>query len=85
MRANEYRLMQECVEVGVERGWKRAHKHTENPNEYDIRSTIEEAVTLEICEQFQFEYTQEQEESLLLEAFRQIGERINERNTPDPG
>jgi hypothetical protein len=52
MRAREYRLMEDCVELGAKRGWSRAHKHTEHPSESDIREVIVQAVMEEICERW---------------------------------
>jgi hypothetical protein len=31
MKPREYLLMQECVELGVSYGIRRAHKHTDDP------------------------------------------------------
>jgi hypothetical protein len=36
-------------------GWNRAHKHTDQPEDHDIREQIERAVMNEICEWFDFE------------------------------
>lgn len=55
MRANEYRLLQECVESGISLGWARAHKHHDNPTPGQIQQAIEDAVMLEINEYFFFE------------------------------
>lgn len=55
MRVNVYSILQECVETGVERGYNRAHKHTDAPGILVIRNTIEEAVLESICEYFFFE------------------------------
>lgn len=55
MTANEYKLMQKCVEDGVNYGYCRAFKHTETPSESAIKDAIVDAVMLEICEWFDFE------------------------------
>ena len=34
MKANEYKILEECVERGVDYGYQRAFKHTDNPSEY---------------------------------------------------
>ncbi len=60
MRANEYKLMDECVEVGVarsarylsKRGKDEAARQLEDP---DVRAVIEEMVMNEICERWHFE------------------------------
>jgi hypothetical protein len=54
MRANEYRLMEECVERGVSAGWRRAHKHTDTPSPESIMREIEAAVMLEVADSFTF-------------------------------
>jgi hypothetical protein len=55
MRAKEYPLLCQAVETGVTRGWNRAHKHDPEPADDRIMEAIVEAVTLEICEAFEFE------------------------------
>lgn len=55
MRADEYKVLTMCVETGVRRGWTRAHKHNEAPDDQQICDAIERAVTDEICEWFLFE------------------------------
>ena len=50
MKVNIYAVLSMCVEVGVEQGWNRAHKHSDTPEEYYIRQCIEDAVLNMICE-----------------------------------
>ena len=57
--------MEDAVEIGVEMGWNRAHKHEDNPSEQTIQHHIQEALMQEICERFEFEPTLEQDENLL--------------------
>lgn len=52
MKVNVYAVLSMCVEIGVERGWNRAHKHSDTPDEHYIRQCIEDAVLHEICEYF---------------------------------
>ena len=40
MKVNEYLVMTECVENGVNRGYNRAFKHTETPSEDAIKESI---------------------------------------------
>jgi hypothetical protein len=61
MRANEYVVMSECIEVGVRYGVRRAFKHTEEPSEMDIEREVEAAVMNAICEKFVFEPNEEDE------------------------
>lgn len=54
MKANEYRVLSDCVERGVNYGYRRAFKYVENPDEEAIKDAIENAVMSEICEYFGF-------------------------------
>jgi hypothetical protein len=45
----------DCIENGVEYGWSRAHKHTDQPNPNTVKECIEDAIMLEISENFSFE------------------------------
>lgn len=55
MKVNEYLVVSEAVEEGVNFGWMRAHKHIENPDEERIKSEIINAVMIQISEYFIFE------------------------------
>jgi hypothetical protein len=68
MKANEYLVLSDCVENGVNRGWERAFKHWDIPmdvmdwlEEHDacIKEHIENAVTIRICEYFKFDEPKE--------------------------
>lgn len=54
MRANEYKIIRECVERGVSWGLIRAVKHTDTPSEEARKETIIDAVMIEICDNFIF-------------------------------
>ena len=62
MRAKEYRLIEQCVENGVEYGYNRAHKHTDTPTKDGLCEAIYRAVLDEICEAFTFAENKEDEE-----------------------
>ena len=47
-------LLENAIEDGVTYGYRRAHKHTETPTEYEICSAISDAVMLRIAEVFDF-------------------------------
>ena len=47
-------LLESAIEDGVTYGYRRAHKHTETPTEYEICSAISDAVMLKIAEVFDF-------------------------------
>ena len=51
---NTYKLLVRCVEEGVAHGMRRAHKHTETPDESYPKQCLEDDILLEICEWFDF-------------------------------
>jgi hypothetical protein len=55
VKPNEYLILSECVEDGINLGYTRAHKHTDTPTEQQIKEAIEQAVMTEICQYFLFE------------------------------
>ena len=67
MRADEYLVLSECVENGVNRGWRLACKHRNVPSVRDwldehenhIKDNIDTAVTGQICEYFKFDEPKE--------------------------
>lgn len=62
MKAKEYVILARAVEDGVDYGWLRAHKHADNPAEHDIKREMTEGVINAICECFEFEKREEEEE-----------------------
>ena len=60
MKPNAYKLLERCVEDGVELGYNRAMKHSDNNqiDEYQLREEIFSAVLQEICEWFSFDAEQ---------------------------
>lgn len=63
MKVNEYRVLSECVENGVQAGYVRAHKYVETPDEQELKKNIYDAVMLEICEYFDFQHAVDDEET----------------------
>jgi hypothetical protein len=59
MRVNVYTVLLDCVERGVDFGWNHAHKHTDKPEEHDIRRHIVDDIMDEICEYFDFALPEE--------------------------
>jgi hypothetical protein len=55
MKPKTYKILTDCIENGVEYGWSRAHKHTDQPNPNTVKECIEDAIMLEISENFSFE------------------------------
>jgi hypothetical protein len=52
MKANTGKLFEMCVENGIEFGWRKAHKHSDNPTEGVIKNEILHAINLEFYEWF---------------------------------
>ena len=48
-------ILEQALEEGIRRGYRRAHKHNENPTEVTICDYIEECVMEQIHEYFTFE------------------------------
>ena len=57
MKVKTLVILEMAINAGVKRGWNRAHKHIENPNEATICDNIEECVMSEIHEYFTFSDT----------------------------
>lgn len=55
MKVNEYFVLSDCVERGVEYGMSRAYKHTDFPTNEQIKIALIDAVLLEISEYFNFD------------------------------
>ena len=55
MKAREYRVLEHAIEVGVEYGWNRAHKHVDAPSPEAIQNAVCAAVMNEITEWFEFD------------------------------
>ena len=48
-------ILEQAIEEGVNRGWRLAHKHVENPEEHAIIDRINDAVMSQIYEYFSFD------------------------------
>ena len=62
MKANEYKVLCDAIERGIDYGWRRAYKHDDNPTAATIKQHIEDALLNEICEYFIFEDNAESKE-----------------------
>ena len=61
MKAKEYVILSECVELGVELGFSRANKYKDGPNyEINLISIVIEAVMRSITEYFDFDNIEEE-------------------------
>lgn len=49
-----YPLLEKAIEDGVTYGFRKAHKHTDEPSEFEICSAISDAVMFQIAEAFDF-------------------------------
>ena len=54
MKPNTRKILEECIETGLLAGWERAHKHTDDPDDHHILTTLEQYVWIEIYERFDF-------------------------------
>jgi len=55
MKVKTLVILEMAINAGVKRGWNRAHKHIENPNEATICDYIEDCVMSQIYEYFTFD------------------------------
>lgn len=55
MKVKTYDVLCRAIEEGVERGYRRAHKHTDTPEEDHLKNAIVDAIMLEICGVFIFD------------------------------
>ena len=54
LQVDVYRLVAEAVEIGIEAGWRRAHKHTDSPSQEGVMQEIDREVMNRLCEIFIF-------------------------------
>jgi hypothetical protein len=59
MKPKTYTILQDRIASGIELGWRRAHKHDENPDPTQIQNAIGQAIMGEINEYFTFEDDEE--------------------------
>ena len=55
MKSNIRTILAKAIEQGIEYGWSRAHKHTDEPHPSKICEAIEIEIWNEIDEMFDFE------------------------------
>lgn len=55
LRVDAYRVLELAVEAGVNHGWRRAYKHSDNPSEDDIKQAMTDNIMSSICEWFAFD------------------------------
>lgn len=49
-----YDLIERAVQDGIASGWHRAHKHTDNPTEHEIKKQIERGIMGELSDYIDF-------------------------------
>ncbi len=52
MKPKPYLVLEMCIKDGIMRGWNRAHKYTDTPNENMIKQEIETAIDALVWEWF---------------------------------
>jgi len=55
VKVNTHKILEHCVDVGIELGCRRAHKHTDTPGIDLIKNSIEQAIWDELYEWLCFE------------------------------
>jgi len=55
MKINKYKVLSDIIERGIDAGYRKAYKHTDTPDEDHVTGTIYHYVMLEICEYFDFD------------------------------
>ena len=55
VRLNTYKIVSDAIENGIKYGYRRAHKHTENPSEDTIIEQIHLAVMNDLCDIINFD------------------------------
>jgi hypothetical protein len=55
MKPRTYKVLTDAIEDGIQYGWNRAHKHTDQPDRETIFVEMRNAIMLSIDENFSFE------------------------------
>ncbi len=55
MRVRAYEVLRRAIEEGLEYGWRRAHKHTDTPDESSLKDEVLQGIMNEVCEVFDFD------------------------------
>lgn len=55
IRVRAYEVLRRAIEEGVTYGWRRAHKHTDTPDEETIKDQLVTAILNEVSEVFDFD------------------------------
>ncbi len=63
MRVRAYEVLARAVEEGFDHGWRRAHKYADQPTEEAIKEAVINGIMGEICDYFDFEGSNDSEDS----------------------
>jgi hypothetical protein len=55
MKPKLHKIIERCIDNGIERGWNAAHKHVDNPFPDDIKGFISDKIMEELYEYFTFD------------------------------
>lgn len=55
MKVNVRAVLEDCINKGIDAGFRRAHKHVENPTEGFLKEKIAEEIWLNLDTYFNFE------------------------------
>ena len=55
IKLNSYRIITDKIEIGIEAGYRRSHKHCDNPGEDVIKEHIYNEITNALCEVIDFD------------------------------
>ena len=55
MIPKEIRVLEMCIDNGIETGWIRAHKHIDSPDDHSVKTCIYESIIAEVYDWFKFE------------------------------
>ncbi len=55
LKVNVYSVLEDCIEIGIDGGFNKAHKHTDNPTEQQLKEEILRYIMLQISEKFVFD------------------------------
>ena len=54
MKVKTIKVLEDCLERGIDYGYNRAYKHNDNPSAEDIKNHIFDAIIMEVYEYFDF-------------------------------
>lgn len=55
IKLNSYRIITDKIEEGINWGYRRAHKHCDNPNEDEIKEQMFNEITNALCDIIDFD------------------------------